>query len=416
MGKAVKVSILGLGKSGVSTALFLKKKGYDVFVSEYQISSQSEAFAQKLKDEKIRVELGKHSFDELLSAKWSVFSPGIKPTTEIYQAFIKANIPIYSEIEVASWYSKANRIIAVTGSCGKTTVTTLLTEILKVAGRKAMSCGNIGNPWISEVENLGPDQDVVLELSSFQLKNSPSFRPDHAILLNIFPNHLDWHADLQDYASSKLNLFKNQSADQCAYFNEKDQQNFFKDLKIRSQIHSFSFSENAENPNFAVIHQVAKQLQIKKEDVQEVLDRFEGLEHRLEKVREQKGVLYINDSKSTTVASLKWALERSKDQSVMLIAGGIAKSKNFDEISELIQKKCKKTLLIGEASDLIYESWHLWVETLKCASLEEAVVRASNEAQSGDVVLLSPACASFDMFKNYESRGQQFKEIVQKLA
>ncbi len=409
-----RVTILGLGVSGFESALFLKDKGFDLWVSDQGDSEILRERLEKLRKKGIHGECGGHSKERILESDWVLISPGIPPASDIYRAFRSRNIPIYSEIEVASWFSPSSKIIAVTGTSGKTTVTTLITRVLKRGGFKAVSCGNIGNPWIAEIAGITENDFVVLEVSSFQLEHCESFRPRVAVLINLSPNHEDWHKDMAEYTAAKLKIFKNQMSEDLAVFRARDRQQFFPDYPFKAR--TFNFGEGNQNPNEEAVRLVTGFFGCKPQDVDEVLGSFEGIEHRLEKFLVSEGVAYVNDSKCTTVASLKWGLEKFPDHKVILLAGGHPKTKDFHTIRELLERKVKKAILIGEARPILREAWEGACPLRDAESFKDAVQIAHQLAVYGDTVLLSPACASFDMFKNYMERGNLFKQFVHELA
>jgi UDP-N-acetylmuramoylalanine--D-glutamate ligase len=411
MNSGKKVAILGLGISGYESALFLKDKGYDLFVSDQGDSPAIHDRAEALRAKQIEVETRYHTLERILSVNWVLISPGIPPFSSVCQEIRKKNIPIYSEIEVASWFCASSNIVAVTGSSGKTTVTTLISRVLEKTYGKVYLCGNIGNPWIGELDKIRKNDYVVIEISSFQLMHCETFRPHIGVLLNLSPNHQDWHSDMEDYANAKLRLFQSQKAEDYALIRSVDQQCFFPHFSFQSRTIHFD-DKKVDNPNEEVVRRVAQLLNCKESDVDEVLKNFEGIEHRLEKVATVQGVQYINDSKCTTTASLAWALEKMPDQSVVLLAGGHPKSNDFDTISNLIHRKVKFAVLIGEARSLLRKAWSGACPIWETDDFRSAIHKAKEVATSGDAVLLSPACASFDMFKNYIERGNLFKKIV----
>jgi len=406
-----KVTVLGLGRSGVEGALFLKRRGYDVFASEFADHESAREQAGKLRAAGIPVETGGHTIEKILASDWILISPGIAPKTAIYQTLLQNQKPVFSEIEVASWFSNALKVIAVTGSSGKTTVTTLIARSFDACGYKTVCCGNIGNPWIGEIDRIDSRTVVVLELSSFQLQQCFEFRPDAGILLNISPNHLDWHKDMKEYAEAKFRMFQSQKKEDFAVLRKQDQDLFLPDFSPQSRAVYFDDLE-AANPNEAVVRKVAGLFGLEAAKVEKVLSGFSGLEHRLEKVAVHQGVSYVNDSKATTTAALGWALAKYPDASVHLIAGGIAKSKDYDTIRDLISTKVKKAYLIGQAAPILEEAWRNTTPIQIAEDLKQAFELSSRTAQPGETVLLSPACSSFDMFKNYQERGVRFKELV----
>jgi len=410
-----KVAVLGLRDTGFLSALYLHEKGYQVFASDLADTEDVRENVSKLAKRGIRAECGKHSFDAILATDWSLVSPGIPPASKLYQAILAAKKPIYSEIEVASWFSPARTVVAVTGSCGKTTIATLITKIVEASGRKAVLCGNIGNPWIGELSKIKPETVVVLEVSSFQLMHCASFAPSVGLLLNIFPNHMDWHADMKEYADAKLRLFQAMKNTGVMICRKKDEADFFPDF--RTMARRVYFDEcPASNPNEAALLCSAEALNCPEELVRKALQNFRGIEHRLEKFAEWDNIVFVNDSKATTTASLAWALEKFADGTVVLVCGGKYKTgvKDFKTLRTLIAQKVRCAVLIGVARPIIKEAWQGIVEMVEAGSFDEACRLSIEKAQKGDTVLLSPACASFDMFKNYQERGRLFKEMIQK--
>ena len=403
------ITVLGLGRSGFESAKFLCERGARVFVSEFKSTEHFLNCKNELELLEAEVELGKHSFDRISRSDFIVISPGISPTTEIYQKTKSRSIPLVSEIELAYRFCPAP-IVAVTGTNGKTTVTTLVHKMLLENGFQSVICGNIGNPFIGEVSRLNKDSVVVLEISSFQLQNISKFRPHIAILLNLTDNHYDWHGDFNNYADAKWNVFKNQTANDYALLNENDHESVCRAHSVRAQKVYFGAGE-FNNPNFEACLSLARIYHLDLEKCRKILMEFRGIEHRLEEVPSQDGIRYMNDSKSTTIASLKWALDRM-NQKVTLIMGGLHKGGDFSQLGGKISEKVQCLVLIGKAADLIERSFKTQVPIYKALSLEDAVQQARAHSKAGDVILFSPACASFDMFQDYQNRGCQFKQIV----
>ncbi len=403
--------MLGLGVSGFQSALFLKQRGFDVWVSDGGDSPAARQRLASLAAFGVQGETGGHTRARILDSDWVLISPGIPPTAEIYRVIRSAGLPLLSEIETAARFCPTDRILAVTGTCGKTTVTTLIRRLIEASGRHAVSCGNIGNPWIGEIEELGKEDFAVLEISSFQLEHCFQFRPWIGVLLNISPNHEDWHADAQAYGAAKARLFQAQTENDFAIFRPQDRAQYFPQIKLRARTRAIG-QNPAMNPNEEVLHAVADILGMPETAAEQVLTSFEGIEHRLEVFHRAHGVTYVNDSKSTTPSSLAWALEKYPDGKVILIAGGHPKSTNFDSLRDLVAHKVKAAVLIGEALPLLRQAWQGAAPLHEAGAFEEAVQKAHALAATGDVVLLSPACASFDMFKNYEDRGRMFKTLV----
>ncbi len=407
-----KVAVLGLGKTGLASALFLKKKGYQVFVSESQTGEAVEARARRLKEEKIPYELGRHSLTKISQCDWAVISPGIPPSSEIYQPLRKKSFPLVSEVEVASWFSQG-KLAAVTGTSGKSTMTTLLGRIYQANGLPSIVCGNIGNPWVGELERIHPETQVVLEVSSFQLLHTDSLKPRIGILMNLGRNHLDWHPTVEDYVSTKLKLFQNQTAEDYAFVRRKDQKEFFPRFSFKGRLVHWG-DEDGKNSNEELLLEFTRIQGFDPGKTKEVLSQFEGLEHRLEKVAEIAGVRFINDSKCTTIEALIWALEKFPDGKVILLAGGHDKGADFRSVRTLLTKKLKRAVIYGEARELLRQSWAGAAPLTRTEDLPRAFQEANKIASAGDVILLSPACASFDQFKNYEERGKAFKALVEK--
>ncbi len=418
MAPGTKVAVLGLRDTGFLSATFLREKGYQVFASDLADTAEARENVSKLAARGIPAECGKHSLDAILAADWILISPGIPPGSKIYQAILASGKPIRSEIEVASGFSPARTVVAITGSCGKTTTATLIAQIVRSSGRKAVLCGNIGNPWIGEISKITPETVVMLEVSSFQLMHCASFAPSIGLLLNIFPNHMDWHADMKEYAEAKLNLFRAMKATDVMICRKTDETGFFPDFKTAARRVYFD-KRPASNPNEAAILCAAEALGCSEEQVEKAILDFRGIEHRLEKFAERDGIAFVNDSKATTPASLAWALEKFGDGTVVLVCGGKHKTgvEDFRGLRDLIARKVRGAILIGAARPVLKEAWQGAVPMAEAGNLEEACLLSLEKAQKGDTVLLSPACASFDMFKNYQERGRLFKEkILNKLT
>lgn len=408
-----KVAILGLGQTGLASALTLRRKGYSVFVSDSHSSEALEERSGQLQNEKIPFELGRHTLETITASDWVLISPGIPPTSEVYRTLRRKNIPVVSEIEVASWFSRG-KVTAVTGTSGKTTVTTLLAQIYRAHGLKTVLCGNIGNPWIGELDPIDEATRVVVEVSSFQLLHTETFRPHCGVLLNVGQNHLDWHESFEDYVAAKLRLFRHQTSRDFAFLRRQDRQAFFPNFPFQAKI--IDFSDRPEKDlNRQLLFSVTEAEGLDPARTEKVLNQFRGLEHRLETLGEVEGVSFVNDSKSTTVESLEWGLNRFPDRKVILLAGGHPKGGDFRGLRQLLQQKGKLAVLFGEARPLLKQSWEGSVPLTEAGNLEEAFQLAVRSARTGDVVLLSPACASFDQFSNYQERGRFFKKLVAEL-
>ncbi len=440
--------ILGAGESGIGAALLGRQQGYDVFVSDH--GSIKENFKQELETRGIAFEEGGHTVEKVLSADIIIKSPGIPEKAGIIKKIREKNIPVIAEIELAYRFAKDKKIIAITGSNGKSTTTALTFHILKTAGFRAACVGNIGYSFARQVA-LDPVDYYVVEVSSFQLDDVEEFKPHVAVLLNITPDHLDrYDYKMENYVASKFRIIMNQEADDYFIYCKDDPEiaHYLKDKPIKPKTLPFTimepikegaFIENNQlniqlnNDNFSMsIYEsalkgkhnlynsmaagiAARTMDIRKEKIRESLTSFQGLEHRLEYVTTVKGVDFINDSKATNVNSVWFALE-SMDKPVVLILGGVDKGNDYSLIRDLVKEKVKAIICLGTDNRKIHEAFGREVELMvNTASAKDAVQAAYLFANKGDVVLLSPACASFDLFKNYEDRGRQFKQAVKEL-
>ena len=404
-----KVCVLGARETGLQSALFLKRRGAEVFLSELKESRDFPGAKKTLEENGIACEFGRHTWEEISDSDLVIISPGIPPSASVYQQIVRAKIPIWSEIELAYRFSPA-QIIAVTGSNGKTTVTTLIRDVLRAAGKHAISCGNIGNSFIREVEGLKQGAIAVVEVSSFQLMHIDQFRPHVAVLLNLSPNHMDWHGSFERYVEVKCRIFRNQTAEDYSLINASDSESLSRIKEVRSQIIQFD-ANGSDNPNYAAVRRVAALYEIDPSVTDLVLKKFSGLEHRFEDAGSVYGVRYINDSKSTTIASLGWALDRV-DEGCVLISGGRHKGGDFRVLRDLMKRKAKFLIAMGEAKTEIENAFGDLVSVYSASSLEDALRVARTVSRPGQTVLFSPACASFDMFQDYQDRGRQFKNIL----
>lgn len=444
------IVILGAGESGVGAALLAQKEGYAVFVSDF--GSIANHYKKDLEDAAISFEENGHSEERILIASEVVKSPGIPDKAPIIKKLIEKNIPILSEIEFAGRYSKA-KMICITGSNGKTTTTMLTYHILKNAGLNIGLAGNIGKSFARQVAFQNFDY-YVLEISSFMLDNMYDFKADIAVLLNITPDHLDrYEYKMENYADSKFRIIQNQKQGDvfiyCADDEETqkgllkhqinatafpftiekiiDQGAFLQDDQIIVTLHrknqeSFTMSikdlalqgkHNIYNSMASGI--VAKVLELRNETIRESMQSFTNIEHRLEHVARISGIDFINDSKATNVNSTWYALE-SMPGEVVLILGGVDKGNDYNMLKDLVKSKVKAIVCLGKDNKRIHEAFEDDVEIIvNTFSANEAVQIAYHLAKKGNTVLLSPACASFDLFKNYEDRGNQFKKAVKEL-
>ena len=434
-----RIVVLGAGESGTGAAILAKEKGFDVFVSD--CGTISEPYRALLDQNGVPWEDGKHSEELILNADEVVKSPGIPLTAPLIQKLQAQGTPIISEIEFASRYTNA-KMICITGSNGKTTTTSLIFYILKKAGLNVGLAGNIGNSLALQVAHEDHDY-YVIELSSFQLDNMYDFKADVAILLNITPDHLDrYDYKFQNYVDAKFRITRNQTKEDSFIYWAEDPviDREMKRLQLGATLYPYGFSvpnplpvseeelalkgrHNVLNSMAATI--AANVVGIKKEVIRESLKTFQGVEHRLQYVATVRGVRWINDSKATNVNSCWYALE-SMTTPTVLILGGKDKGNDYSEIDELVKEKCHTLVFMGLHNEKLREHFGKLVESQKSKverpiqiidtnNLHDAVQAAYHAAKEGDTVLLSPCCASFDLFKSYEDRGEQFMEAVRKL-
>ena len=444
----MRLVILGGGESGVGTAILGKKKGYDVFVSDF--GKIKENYKEVLTINKIAFEDEKHTEELILNADVVMKSPGIPEKSPIVKKLLEKNIPVISEIEFAAPFTTATTI-GITGSNGKTTTTLLTYHLLKQGGLNVGLAGNIGKSFAWQVAENKHDC-YVLELSSFQLDGIVNYKPDIAVLLNISPDHLDrYNYDYNLYIDSKFRVTMNQTEDDYLIYDEDDEAitNWLANHKIKANKLPFSLTKkieeggsitenneiniNLNDENFIMpinklalegkhnvkntmaATTVAQLMNIRKATIRESLTNFQGAEHRLEKVLKIQGVQYINDSKATNVNSVFYALDSMTTPTVWIV-GGVDKGNDYDELMPLVREKVKGIICLGVDNKKLADKFEglvdMFVET---TSMSEAVKIANKMAERGDTVLLSPACASFDLFENYEDRGRQFKQAVQNL-
>jgi len=442
-----KIVILGAGESGAGSAVLAQRKGFDVFVSDKGEIKQK--YKEILENNKIRWEEGKHTEGEIFTADEVIKSPGIREDAPIVVQLHDKGTPVISEIEFAGRYATGIKI-CVTGSNGKTTVTNLIYHILKKAGKNVAMTGNVGNSFAMAVAE-GPYDYYVIELSSFQLDGMYSFKADIAVLMNITPDHLDRYGyKLQNYIDSKFRVTQNQTksefliywADDPIIKSELSKKIYGMTLlpfSADSKEGMTAYIESEEliidyhtKTNLMTIHDLAlkgrhnvfnsmaaaiagKVLTIRKDVIRESLADFQGVEHRLEPVITVCGVNFINDSKGTNVNSTWYALE-CMETDIIWIAGGIDKGNDYSELFTIVKQKVLAIVCLGKDNRKIVEAFKDLVPTIvETASMEEAVRSSYYLAKKGQTVLLSPACASFDLFNNYEDRGRQFKQAVRNL-
>lgn len=441
------ITILGGGESGVGAAILAKKKNMEVFVSDF--GKIKDTYKKVLIENEIAWEEEGHSESKITLADLVVKSPGIPDNAPIVKKIKQQEIPVISEIEFAYRFTDAE-IIGITGSNGKTTTASLIHHILEYAGLDVVLGGNVGKSFAALVAEKNFETAVV-ELSSFQLDGIETFRPHIAVLTNLSPDHLDrYDFKYENYIASKFRIVKNQTEDDFFIYDGDDAKinKWLKENPIRPNLLPFSLTQKLEEgayksedeiiinikkeqfkmpiseieiqgehntKNAMAASMVAKLLKIRKQTIRESLESFQGVEHRLEKVLKRRNVLYINDSKATNVNATYFALESIKN-SVVWIVGGVDKGNNYNELLPLVNEKVKAIICIGIDNSRIIETFGNVVETMiETTSMPEAVKVADYLAEGQGVVLLSPACASFDLFENYEDRGRQFKEAVRNL-
>ena len=441
-----RIVILGAGESGAGAAVLAQKKGFDTFVSD--MSLIKDKYKAMLNERGIQWEEGKHTEELILNADEVIKSPGIPNDAPIILKLKNQGTPIISEIEFAGRYTNA-KMICITGSNGKTTTTSLIYHIFKKAGLNVGLAGNIGQSLAYQVAECNYDY-YVIELSSFQLDNMYKFHANIAVLMNITPDHLDRYGfEMQNYVDAKFRIIQNQTDDDAFIFWNDDPiiQKELHKYGIHGQYFPFAekneegvaaFSEenkvyftrpiafNMEQEELALTgtHNLFNSMAagisaniagIRKECIREALNDFKGVEHRLEKVARVKGVDYINDSKATNVNSCWYALQSMKTKTV-LILGGKDKGNDYNEIADLVKEKCSGLIFLGLHNEKLHDFFgNFGLPIVDVQSMPDAVNAAYNMAKKGETVLLSPCCASFDLFKSYEDRGDQFKECVRNL-
>ena len=434
-----RIVVLGAGESGTGAAILAKEKGFDVFVSD--CGTISEPYRALLDQNGVPWEDGKHSEERILNADEIIKSPGIPLTAPLIRKLQAQGTPIISEIEFAARYTQA-KMICITGSNGKTTTTSLIFYILKQAGLNVGLAGNIGNSLALQVAHEDHDY-YVIELSSFQLDNMYDFKADVAILLNITPDHLDrYDYKFQNYVDAKFRIARNQTKEDSFIYWAEDPviDREMKKIQLGATLYPYGFSvpnplpvgeeelalkgrHNVLNSMAATI--AANVVGIKKEVIRESLMTFRGVAHRLQYVATVRGVRWINDSKATNVNSCWYALEAMTTPTV-LILGGKDKGNDYSEIDELVREKCHTLVFMGLHNEKLREHFEPFTRTpspvtgnplqiIDTDNLQDAIQGAYNAAHEGDTVLLSPCCASFDLFKSYEDRGEQFMAAVRKL-
>ncbi|HSP88392.1 MAG TPA: UDP-N-acetylmuramoyl-L-alanine--D-glutamate ligase [Ignavibacteriaceae bacterium] len=442
-----KISIIGAVRSGIGAAKLVKKSGGVPFVSDMSDEFKLKDSISKLQNEGINFETGGHT-EKVFDCDMMVVSPGVPSDSEVIKRAYQNKIKIISELELAGSFCKG-QVVAITGTNGKTTTTALCGHLFNNCGYKTYTAGNIGVAFSEIALDVKENEFVALEVSSFQLDLIDKFKPKVAMILNITPDHLNRYENkLENYIASKFRIYKNQDENDYLILNKDDEtitenittrqsKNYYFSLKetlmngcyksgdqliynrdsnleFAFPIKDMQIKGNHNAANAMAVITAAKIFNFENEKIKEGLKTFKGVEHRLELVRELGGVKYINDSKATNVDSVWYALQ-SFDEPIFLILGGQDKGNDYSRIKNLIEDKVKKIFAIGSSAEKVFNYFHSTVKVELKVTLEDVINSVSKEAKHGEVVLLSPACASFDMFDNYEHRGKVFKEAVNKL-
>lgn len=456
--KGKKVLIVGFGLSGVSVAKYMCKQGARVTVTDQKQKSELTEFVNSCADLKIEFELGKHNGKTFQTSDLIVVSPGVPLNIKPLDEAREVNVPVTNEIELAAEHLDVP-VVAVTGTNGKTTTTALLGEIFKADGKEVFVGGNIGKPLLDYVNEDRKADFIVAELSSFQIELIDKFTPAVAVFTNIEEDHLDRYGDLQTYIQAKKRLlkhcdrnsyvvlnydnpnvarFKEENPGKLYWFTKKNPLTiggtFAEDFcgayldtkskkiiaKIGGKEESYDLStfrlfgeHNKENLMAAIC--AARSVGVSPGAIQTVINSFKGVSHRLEFIRKKDGVFFFNDSKGTNVMSVQKSLAAFSANPIILIAGGKDKGMDFTPLVDLVKRKCKILILLGEAKEKINRSIGDYAETYLVGTFEEAVLLAYQKSRSGDIILLSPGCSSYDMFRNYEERGDYFKKLVAQL-
>lgn len=440
------ITVIGAGKSGLEAAKLAIKKGENVFLTESKTPPNIDLLKKELEEFDINYEFGGHSDKALKNCDLIITSPGVPPNADIIRRAESIKIPIISEIEYAYQYLK-NQIIGITGTNGKTTTTSLTAYILNNSGRKAIAAGNIGKPLASLVDNIDDETIIVAELSSFQLDRCYKFKPDVAVILNITPDHLYYHGTMEEYIRAKYKISLQQSPENLLILNADDdatmgilpdtkakvayislkpvvrgayctdgliklvEQHNEEELILASKL-GLPGVHNTYNSMAAAL--AARAFEIPNENIRDSLMTFRGVEHRLEYVRTIDGVDYINDSKATNINAAWFALA-SYRRPIVWIAGGRGDNNDYSQLDEIVQKNVTNIICLGEEKDAIFNHFCAMKRCIKVETLLDAVLEARKVARDGEVVLFAPACKSFDMFMNFEHRGEEFKKIVNSL-
>lgn len=443
--KNKKICVLGLGTSGFSVARQLSEMGAEVFVSELSDDKNIKEIIQKL-PKNIKYELGRHSYEFVSKCDLVIKSPGIPPHANIIKELIKNKKEVIDEIELAYRLLRYKKLIAVTGTNGKSTTVLLIGEILKNQGYKTIVCGNIGEPISSFINISDENTYLVAEASSFQLLFTKEFKPDISCILNITFDHLDYHGTFTEYVNAKAKIFANQTQDDFCVLNDDDEnvKNLFERAKAKKLLFSKYKNQNVNawiennkiyiktngnikslqlNTSLVGEHNIENILasalisdicEVDPQIIETTIRNFKGLKHRIEYVSEINGVKFYNDSKSTNPACVMAAI-KSFNAPIHLIMGGKDKQLDYSGLKGIIKERVKSLHLIGETANRLSKEFNGLTDIYVCDNLETAVRNAFACAKKDEIVLLSPGCSSFDQFKNFEERGKKFKDIVLQL-
>lgn len=445
-----RILVLGLGRSGAAASELLRSKGAEVIGNDRRTRNALGPTAETLERAGVTLVLGSHPVTVLDGVDLVVSSPGVPLGLPVLVEARARSIPVWSELELG-FRELTGKVVAVTGTKGKSTTATMIRDMLRAAGRKTVLAGNIGSPLTAELGNDSRDTVFVVEVSSFQLEGIESFRPHVAVLLDVSPDHLDWHPSFEAYVQAKARIFENQHEDDFAVVfggnrltvdmaSKGKSRKLYFDLDCLGEMYPHVHGEgpwivrhdNGESSALASLEELsvpgehnrlnamaasatAALLGVSGEAIEKALEQFEGLPHALEKVAEVSGVRFYNDSRATNIQAVRAALE-SFDGRILLILGGRFKGGDFRDLRELISRRVKHVFAIGESRELVRDALEPACSVEVCDSLESAVRGAHERAENGDVVLLSPAGSSFDMFRDYRDRGEQFRRIVRRLV
>jgi len=437
------IVVVGLGATGIATSLFLKERGAQVTVSEMKGEHESASSIQRLASRGIAIEAGGHRKETFLRADLIVVSPGVSMDIPPLRAAAESGIEIISEIELAFRHI-TTPLIAVTGTNGKTTTVKLLAKIFETSGKKAFLGGNVGNPLIEYVLDQHHEDYIIAEISSFQLEGIQSFKPYISVLLNLQHDHLDRYSSYEEYIKAKARIFMNQGKREYAVLNADDPDtntlspsiaastlHFSCEREVPCGIsyrdHRFHYHHGTEHIHFPLDHLylkgthnlhnimaatvVSKLCGCPQQQITQAIEKFKGLSHRIEFIKEHNGIKFYSDSKATNVGAVVRALE-ALDPPLILIAGGKDKGGDYEPLIPLIKKRVKALILLGEAKEKMHRIFKNSTAIFLVENLDEAVTQSLTQASPGDTVLLSPACSSFDMFSGYEERGNIFKSLV----